>query len=139
MKEENNDLKFQYNEDEWIVLIGKQLRSSKNSKTFNSKTKRLFSTKLVTEYRKWVQPLLQSQRTKWDNMMKNKQYPITLEIYLYRYTKRRADWCNLLQLLQDEMVKAGYILDDSIFHLTPMIKGFEIVPENKAGVIFKII
>ena len=45
-----NGLKYQYNEDDWIILIGKQLRSSKNSKTFSSKNKRLYCTKLVREY-----------------------------------------------------------------------------------------
>ena len=72
-------------------------------------------------------------------MKEGKNKPFKLEIYLYRYTKRRADWCNLLQLLQDEIVNAGYINDDSIFDLTPIIKGFEIVGEKQAGVIFRLI
>lgn len=134
-----NELKYQYNEDDWIILIGKQLRSSKNSKTFSSKNKRLYCTKLVREYKEWVRPLLQAQMKKWQKMKEGKNKPFKLEIYLYRYTKRRADWCNLLQLLQDEIVNAGYINDDSIFHLTPIIKGFEIVGEKQAGVIFRLI
>ena len=60
-----NGLKYQYDEDDWIILIGKQLRSSKNSKTFSSKNKRLYCTKLVREYKEWVRPLLQAQMKKW--------------------------------------------------------------------------
>ena len=73
-----NGLKYQYNEDDWIILIGKQLRSSKNSKTFSSKNKRLYCTKLVRKNKEWVRPLLQAQMKKWQKMKEGKNKPFKL-------------------------------------------------------------
>ena len=40
-------------------------------------------------------------------------YPINLQCYFYMETHRKVDLCNLLNAVDDAMVKSGLILDDN--------------------------
>lgn len=109
---------------QWISLIGKQLRSSKNSRVTNRRSGRSFANPLVVEYTNWAMPLLQSQKSQWETLLRGKPTtPILLGVHLVRYTRRRCDFCNVVQLLQDLMVKAQYLNDDNVAELLPIPLG----------------
>ena len=52
-------------------------------------------------------------------------YPVTMTMYLYRRSLRKFDYDNMLNAVQDCLVKAGVIDDDDMKHLVPIIAGWE--------------
>ena len=60
---------------------------------------------------------------------KNKK-PLSVGFFVYRKTKRRWDWANIIQGISDAMVKAGYLEDDSAEFFTPVFLGFKVDKEN---------
>ena len=54
-------------EDNWIILQGLNVPSSKNSKILTGK--RIIKSKLCQNYIKWATPLLQSQKEKWEKFI----------------------------------------------------------------------
>lgn len=123
----------------WVSLIGKQLRSSKNSRITNRRSGRTFANPLVKEYTEWAMPLLMSQKSQWESLLKGKPtQPILLGVHLVRYTRRRCDFCNVVQLLQDLMVKAQYLNDDNVAELLPIPLGVTYTNNpTEAGVHFR--
>jgi Holliday junction resolvase RusA-like endonuclease len=57
-------------------------------------------------------------------------YPLYLNIKIYRKTKRQFDYNNIIQGLQDIMVEAGYLPDDSAMYLIPHFQPYEVDPKN---------
>ena len=57
-------------------------------------------------------------------------WPIKLRIKIYRKTKREFDYNNIIQGLQDMLVEAGYLPDDSAKYLIPYFEPFEVDPKN---------
>ncbi len=53
-------------------------------------------------------------------------YPVELHLFFWRKTKRKFDYGNLSEGLQDVLQKAGIIEDDSMRHLIPVIDGWGI-------------
>ena len=53
------------------------------------------------------------------------EYPVKMTMYLYRQSLRRFDYDNMLNAVQDCLVKAGVIDDDTMNHLTPVVLGWE--------------
>ena len=74
--------------------------------------------------------LLMANKREWDKMIEGKQFPLKVGFYIYRKTRRRFDWCNIVQGLQDAMVKANYLPDDNASYLTPVFLGWEVDSEN---------
>lgn len=57
-------------------------------------------------------------------------YPMRLKIKIYRRTKRQFDYINIIQGLQDMLVQAEYLPDDSAIYLMPFFESYEIDPIN---------
>lgn len=116
------------------IIIKIELRSSKNSRQFvrmkNGRTL-LLKSKLAIEQDRILDEELKKNFNKWKNMISQKCLkPLKVCFFVYRGSKRRWDWLNIIQGLSDSMVKAGYIEDDSAEFFTPVFLGFEIDKNN---------
>lgn len=57
-------------------------------------------------------------------------YPVRLHCFFYRQTKQKFDFSNMLESVQDTLVKAGTLEDDSYRHVIPVIDGMSIDKEH---------
>ena len=64
-------------------------------------------------------------RKEWENESAGKEYPLKIEVYLFRKTDRIFDYINIVQGLFDAMTKAKWIPDDNIKYVIPVFKGWE--------------
>lgn len=123
--------------NQWIELIGKNVPSSKNSKTWTGKI--LIKNKLCQEYIKWAKPLLAANKPLWDTQMQRvEQFPIKVKFYFYRDSKRHWDFINIVQILADLLQSEGYIENDDTSHFIPVYAGEEITKKPQSGVKFRI-
>lgn len=126
--------------DNYIRLIGKNVPSSKNSKQI-TKSGKIIPSKLTREYVDWATPILVENKEKWNALIANLQPPYKIGFKLFRDSRRRYDFINIVQVLADLLVKVGYIMDDNTKNFIPYYLGEEVVEDKKlAGVyIFPII
>lgn len=66
------------------------------------------------------------------------KYPVHISMTFIRGSKRRFDYCNAAQTIEDLIVRNGWIEDDSADHLVPVFEpyGYE---KNNGGVRIKIL
>jgi len=126
-------------EDNWIILQGLNVPSSKNSKILTGK--RIIKSKLCQNYIKWATPLLQSQKEKWEKIKsKHPERPLRIGFYYFRDSTRIFDANNVSQILCDLMVENGYVDDDNVYEMVPVYLTHKIVYDKKeSGVWFTII
>lgn len=118
--------------NEWIEFIGKNVPSSKNGKRWTGKI--LIKSKLCQEYIKWSEPLFKANKALWDAQMnKVEQFPIKVEFYFYRDSKRHWDFINIVQIIADIMQVENYLEDDDTLHFIPVYAGEEVTKKNKSG------
>jgi Holliday junction resolvase RusA-like endonuclease len=122
-------------EGEKMITIYGNLYSSKNSKriAFNRKTKKSFIIKSEASLgsEKHIQLQLQSLKSAWLKMVgKNPSYPLAVSFKIYRKTKQRFDYVNIVQQIFDLMVKAGYLPDDSANYLIPVFAPYSVDSKN---------
>ena len=83
-----------------------------------------------------------NQYLSFTNVFKNyvKQFdaPIVIHFKFYRKSRRKFDYVNPLQTVQDLMVKYDWLEDDSSDHLLPVFDTYEYNKE-KPGVLIKIL
>ena len=107
------------------IVIHQELYSSKNSRQFvrlrNGRTV-LLKSKRAQEQEDTLEEALDKQMARWMEMADGKEFPIKVHFTVYRKTKRRWDWMNMIQGLADAMVEAGYIPDDSAEFFTPVFE-----------------
>ena len=58
------------------------------------------------------------------------EYPIHLHFKIFRKTRGRFDYVNVVQGVLDAMVKAGYLPDDDADHVLPVFVPYEVDREN---------
>lgn len=114
------------------ITLELELHSSKNGQQIIY-SKKLDRPLIVKKISARVQDnklkvLLLANKRKWDKMIEGKQYPLKVGFYVWRKTKRRFDWVNIIQGLQDSMVKNGYLPDDCASYLTPVFLGWDVDP-----------
>lgn len=115
-----------------MITIPCELYSSKNSRRIlkaGNKTI-IAKSKVAKEQESFLTAFMLLQRKKWLEEIKDKEFPIRLSLRIYRKTKRRWDWVNIVQNLFDCMVKAGWLPDDDAEHLTPVFDGWEVDTKN---------
>lgn len=125
-------------ESKWIEFIGKNVPSSKNSKTWTGKI--LIKSKLCQQYIKWAEPLFKAQKDEWEKMkQEHTERPLMVGIYFYRDSKRKFDFNNVSQILCDMMTANDYIEDDNINEMVPVYLGHEVVKKEQSGVKLSIV
>lgn len=117
-----------------MIILPVELYSSKNGQQIIYSKKRqhlMVIKKAVARQQEYtLNTLLLTNKRTWDKMIEGKNFPLKVGLYLYRKTRRRFDWCNIVQGLQDAMVKANYLPDDNASYLTPVFLGWEVDSEN---------
>lgn len=106
-----------------------ELYSSKNSKQiFQTKDGRRFIAKsdAALKNEKTILRVLMLYRQRWQEMIKDKPYPLRVSLKIYRKTDARFDYVNIVQLLFDCMQKAYWLPDDDAKHLIPVFEPYEV-------------
>lgn len=115
--------------NQWLYFTGRNVPSSKNNKKWTGKI--LIKNKLSLDYEKWSAPLFLQNKRKWKQQMT--EYPVNVEFYFYRDSKRRFDYINCLQIIADLMQFHGYIEDDDADHFIPIFSGYEVTDKEHSG------
>ena len=118
------------------IYIPFNVSSSKNSKQWTGKY--LINSKGTRTYIKNSKPFYLKEKKKFLNLIKGLEKPLDISFYFIRNSKRKFDYINPAQTVQDLMVKYGWIEDDDIHNLVPHFHGYE-VDKEKAGVIIKVL
>jgi hypothetical protein len=126
-----------------IFFIPNNVPSSKNSKRWTGKI--LISSKITLEYRKNSEYTLNQIKINFKNEIEKRKLSQVLLIgfHFVRKDKRKYDWINPLQTIQDLLVKNELIEDDNVSIMFPLplaINGeFTSINKEKPGVYFKIL
>jgi len=118
------------------IFIPFNVSSSKNSKQWTGKM--LINSKATREYIKKSKGDYLENKEKFLKLTKGLSTPLHISFYFIRNSKRRFDYINPAQTVQDLMVKYGYIEDDDVFNLVPYFHGYHVDKENP-GVIIRIL
>ena len=114
-----------------ITIYG-ELYSSKNSKRivrFGNKTALIASKQYLASVKPIEQQLVLN-RGKWLRMSENVPSPLKIVFKIYRKTHRRFDYVNIIQGLQDLMVKCGWLIDDNADVMIPVFEPYEVDKNN---------
>ena len=110
--------------------------SSKNGKRWTGKY--LIHSKTTMRYIKETKDDYLRLRKEFTTELKKYEPPYIISFKFIRNSKRKFDYVNPLQTVQDLMVKYGWIEDDDIHNLIPHFTGY-VVDKEKAGVIIKVL
>ena len=106
------------------VFIHLNTPSSKNSKimVFKGEDEKpvLLNSKNVTKYIKESKLDWLEQKVPFKYLSKGLSLPIVIGVHFVRKSKHRYDWINMVQIVQDLMVKYGWVEDDDVEHLIPV-------------------
>ena len=118
------------------IFIPGNVPSSKNGKRWTGKY--LIHSKTVMNYIKESKNDYINNKELFIDMCKDKEKPYTVSFTFYRGSRRKFDYINPAQTVQDLMVKYGYIEDDNCEYIIPCFEPYEYNKEN-TGVEIKII
>ena len=123
------------------IFIPGNCPSLKNSKRVvrlkNGRTV-VLPPKTVDEYLRKHEWNYQTNKDKFRNECLKTVPPYKVGFYFKRDSKRRFDYINAAQIVQDLMVKHGWIQDDNADFLIPVFEGYEIDKDNP-GVTIKLL
>lgn len=127
-----------------VCFIRGEVASSKNSRRNfygnNPRTgkKQMMSlpSKFASSYMNNAMKQLLVSRRDWFNRIEGLKPPLHIGFYFHRETNRKADYSNLVQAIQDCMVKLKYIEDDNMTCLVPHFLGNEKNKENPGVMIY---
>ena len=122
------------------ITVPFELYSSKNSKRilFNKATGRSFvaKSKQSEQNEKDLISFLSLMRGQFAGMIKGKETPYRLHFKIYRQTKRRFDYVNIVQGILDSLVKSGLLEDDNADILIPVFEPYEIDKNNPRTILW---
>tara|TARA_B110000902_G_scaffold265169_1_gene348712 strand:+ start:3409 stop:3819 length:411 start_codon:yes stop_codon:yes gene_type:complete len=123
------------------IFIPLNVPSSKNSKQWTGKM--LINSKTTRNYIKSSKKDYIQGKEEFDKLLNTKEgielsYPIHIDMYFVRSSKRKFDYINPAQTVQDLMVKYGWIEDDNCDIIVPHFSGYHVDTANP-GVIIKIL
>lgn len=123
-----------------MITVPFELYSSKNSKRilFNKATGRSFvaKSKQSEKNEKDLISFLSLMRGQFASMLKEKEKPYRLHFKIYRQTKRRFDYVNIVQGILDSLVKSGLLEDDNADILIPVFEPYEVDKNNPRTLIW---
>jgi hypothetical protein len=118
------------------IFIPGNVPSSKNSKQWtgrfliHSKTVQNYITKTKNDWLK--------NKNKFLDLIKNKQKPYKIKFTFIRNSKRKFDYINPLQTVQDLMVKYSWLEDDNTDYILPIFGEYKFDKLN-SGVIIEVL
>tara|TARA_B100000424_G_C22935462_1_gene497771 strand:+ start:237 stop:611 length:375 start_codon:yes stop_codon:yes gene_type:complete len=123
------------NETNGIFIPG-NTPSSKNSQQWTGKY--LVKSKTTQRYIKSSRWYYVANKKNFKKLLKGKKKPYNIEFTFYRKTRRKFDYINAAQVVQDLMVKYGWIDDDNCVEMKPHFGDF-VYDKNNPGVLIKIL
>ena len=118
------------------IFISGNVPSSKNGKRWTGKY--LIHSKTTMNYIKETKEEYVINKEKFHDMIKEKEPPYKVSFTFHRGSRRRFDYVNPCQTVQDLMVKYNWIEDDNCNYMIPYFEEYEYNKE-KPGVTIKII
>ena len=122
------------------ITVPFELYSSKNSKRilFNKATGRSFvaKSKQSEQNEKDLISFLSLMRGQFAGMIKSKERPYRFHFKIYRKTKRRFDYVNIVQGILDSLVKSGLLEDDNADILIPVFEPYEVDKNNPRTILW---
>lgn len=101
-----------------VIFIPGNVASSKNSKQWTG-TKLIWS-EVARAYRSNTNFFWMSYRLRFKQLIKDKKKPLMIGMYFVRDSKRKFDWVNVVQTIQDLMGYHEWIEDDNITEMLPV-------------------
>lgn len=123
-----------------MIVIQGELYSSKNSKQIINRGVRnyLIPSAHYNSHLKPIQWQIALFKSKWLEETKHACKPFKIGFKIYRKTHRRFDYINIIQGLADEMVRAGWLVDDNADEFIPVFLPYEVDKNNPRVEIFII-
>ena len=126
------------------IFIPYNVPSSKNSKQLTGKI--LIHSKTTRNYIKRTKQYYIQGKKEFDKQLTQllggtnieHHYPLHIDFYFIRDTKRKFDYINPAQTVQDLMVKYGWIEDDNCHIIVPHFSGHHVDKEN-SGVLINLL
>lgn len=118
------------------IWIPGNVPSSKNSKVWTGKY--LVHSATCTRYIEEVKWIYVKEKDKFLKMIEGKEPPYTVSFKFLRGSRRKFDYINAAQIVQDLMVKFGWIEDDNCKFLIPHFDVYEYNKEEP-GVFIKVL
>ena len=123
------------------IFIPGNVPSSKNSKQWTGKM--LIHSKPTRNYIRDTKQLYIQAKEEFNSQVVDKagiepSYPIHIDFYFVRSSRRKFDYINPAQTVQDLMVKWGWIEDDNCDIIIPHFSGYH-VDKEKPGVLIKVL
>ena len=118
------------------IFIAGNVPSSKNSKVWTCKY--LVHSKTVTNYIKNTKEDWINNKEKFEELVQDKEIPYKIEFTFIRNSRRRFDYINPCQTVQDLMVKYDYIQDDNCDCIIPSFGEYKYNKEE-SGVIIEVL
>ena len=118
------------------IFIAGNVPSSKNSKVWTGKY--LVHSKTVRNYIKETKADWIKNKQKFLELIKDKQKPYNIKFTFIRDTRRKFDYINPCQTIQDLMEQYGYVENDNCENIIPSF-GVYSVDKNKAGVKIEVL
>ena len=118
------------------IFIAGNVPSSKNGKRWTGKY--LIHSKTTMNYIKASKEEYVRYRGKFLDMIKGKQAPYKVSFTFHRSSRRKFDYLNPAQTVQDLMVKYDWIEDDNCEFMIPYFGVYDYNKENP-GVTIKIL
>lgn len=118
------------------VFIPGNVPSSKNSKQWTGKY--LISSKQTHRYVKATKKDYEQSAVDFKRIYDSVSKPARIEFHFIRDSRRRFDFCNAVQIVQDLMVKHGWIDDDNAYCIIPVFREHE-VDKDRAGVLITLL
>lgn len=104
--------------------------SSKNSRRL-VKGGRFIASKQTMRWRKLTEEAFVTQKDAFRKALKKEDKPYKIGFFFIRDSKRKWDFANPLNTVQDAMVYHGWIDDDNVYEMIPF-------PLEEGGAFFKI-
>lgn len=119
-----------------MIFIQGSVPSSKNSRQWTGKF--FIASEQTRRWRKLVKQDFINKKEEFQDLLKDKEKPYKIGFHFVRDSKRKYDFSNPLNTIQDEMVSYGWIEDDNVFEMIPFpmkLDGlYSTIDKNKPGV-----
>lgn len=124
------------NKSENYIFIPRNVPSSKNGRIWTGSFS--IGSKVTMEYYKNSKQDWMDNKDKFLEMLKGKRKPYKIEFTFVRNSRRKFDYINPAQTVQDMMVKYGYLEDDNVTIMIPFFGKYSVDKEG-AGVYIRVL
>ena len=118
------------------IFIAGNVPSSKNGKRWTGKY--LIHSKTVMNYIKKTKEDWIKNKENFEKLLKDKEMPYEIKFTFIRNSRRKFDYINPCQTVQDLMVKYDYIQDDNCDCILPSFGKYK-HDKQKSGVIIEVL